>query len=198
MSDSEISIALLKAGDRTELAKMVETFANPIYRLGLKITTREQDAEDVLQQTFEKAIRALPNFEERSSLATWLFRIAYNEALMLLRKHKPQVSLDADPEEDGDDNPQPPMELADWSALPEAELLTGETGAVLNEAIAALPLRYRSVFLLRDVEGLSIRETAEALRISEPAVKTRLMRARIALREQLAHYFGERMRQKED
>ena len=192
MSDNHppISVALLKAGNRQELGRMVDAYSNQVYRLGLKITGNAQDAEDVLQLTFEKAIRALPNFEQRSSLPTWLFRIAYNEALMLLRKHRPTLSLDDDGEDDGDEQPQRPLELADWSALPEGELLSGETGALLNGAISRLPLKLRAVFLLRDVEGLSIRETADALNISEAAVKTRLLRARLNLREQLAHYFG--------
>lgn len=199
MSDPvNFSLPALKQGDRTELARLVDTFSTPIYRLALKITGNEQDSEDVLQLTFEKVIKNIAGFEERSSLATWIYRIASNEALMVLRRHKPTISLDDDGADNDEDPVSQPMELADWSKLPESELMQGEVGEKLNDAVAKLPLRLRSVFLLRDVEGLSIRETAEALQITETAVKTRLLRARLNLREQLSHYFTERKREEAD
>lgn len=190
-----LSILALKQGDRAEFAKMVDAFSTPIYRLGLKITGNEQDAEDVLQLTFEKAIKYIASFEERSSLATWIYRIASNEALMLLRRHKPSISLDEENDDDSDYAASVPLELADWSKLPESEMMQGEVGEKLNAAVAKLPIRLRTVFLLRDVEGLSIRDTAEALQVSETAVKTRLLRARLNLREQLSSYFVERIRE---
>jgi RNA polymerase sigma-70 factor (ECF subfamily) len=189
-----LSLPALKQGDRAEFAKMVDAFSTPIYRLGLKITGNEQDAEDVLQLTFEKAIKYIASFEERSSLATWIYRIASNEALMLLRRHKPSISLDEENDDD-DDTTSVPLELADWSKLPESEMMQGEVGEKLNAAVAKLPVRLRTVFLLRDVEGLSIRDTAEALQVSETAVKSRLLRARLNLREQLSSYFVERIRE---
>lgn len=189
---SEISLVALQNGDRAEFARLVEVFSTPVYRLALKMLGTPQDAEDVLQTTFLKAFQHLPTFEGRSSLSTWLYRIAANEALMLLRRKKPDFSLDEEPA-DSEGETQPPLELADWGALPESELLSGETRRELDRAIASLPEKLRVVFLLRDIEGLSIKETGETLNLTETAVKTRLLRARLHLREQLSVYFGERL-----
>jgi RNA polymerase sigma-70 factor (ECF subfamily) len=150
-----------------------------------------QDAEDVLQNTFLSALTHLSGFEGRSNLSTWLYRIAANEALMLIRKKKPEVNLD---DTEGGDNGEDlrPTQIVDWSARPEDELLTGEGKKVLDAAIQTLPESMRLVFLLRDIEGLSIKETAEALNLTETNIKTRLLRARMFLREQLSMYYGER------
>ena len=150
------------------------------------------DAEDVLQNTFLKAFQHIDEFEGRSSLSTWLYRIAANEALMLLRRKQPAFSLDEEPA-DSDGETQQPKEFADWGALPESELLSAEAKKQLDQAVLSLPEKLRVVFLLRDIEGLSIKETGEALNLTETAVKTRLLRARLHLREQLSVYFGERM-----
>ena len=111
---------------------------------------------------------------------------------MLLRRKQPAFSLDEEPE-DSEGEPQQPKEFADWGALPESELLSAEAKKQLDRAVLSLPEKLRVVFLLRDIEGLSIKETGEALNLSETAVKTRLLRARLNLREQLSVYFGERM-----
>jgi RNA polymerase sigma-70 factor (ECF subfamily) len=187
---TEISLEDLIAGDRAEFARMVDLYSNPIYRLGLRMLGNAQDAEDILQNTFLNALTHLPTFEGRSSLSTWLYRIAANEALMLLRRKKPEVNLeDTEAEENAED--LKPTQFVDWSALPEEELLSGEGKKVLDQAIQNLPETMRIVFLLRDIEGLSIRETAEALSLTETNVKTRLLRARMFLREQLSTYYGE-------
>jgi RNA polymerase sigma-70 factor (ECF subfamily) len=188
----ELSIEALIAGDRAEFARLVDEYSNPIYRLGLRMLGNPQDAEDVLQNTFMNALLHLPKFEGRSSIATWLYRIAANEALMLLRKKKPETNLD-DVRPDESDEDLLPSQFVDWSALPEDELLTGEGKSNLDAAIASLPESLRLVFLLRDVEGLSIKESADALNLTEANVKTRLLRARMFLREQLSTYYGERM-----
>jgi RNA polymerase sigma-70 factor (ECF subfamily) len=156
----------------------------------------EQDAEDVLQTTFIKALQHVSDFEGRSSLSTWLYRIAANEALMMLRRKRPSISLDEEPE-DGDGEALPPRELVDWAGLPEGDLLSAEARLQLEAAIRNLPVKLRVVFLMRDVEGLSIKETSEALDLTETAVKTRLLRARLFLREHLSGYFGERLRQEQ-
>ena len=196
-NNAEISLQALRAGDRVQFARLVDAYSGPIYRLGLKMLGNAQDAEDVLQITFMKALQHVGDFEGRSSLSTWLYRIAANEALMLIRRdaHKtgPSISLDEEPE-DSDGESLQPLQLADWSALPEDELLSAETRLRLDRAIQNLPARLRVVFLLRDVEGLSIKETGETLDLSDTAVKARLLRARLHLREQLSDYFGERMR----
>jgi RNA polymerase sigma-70 factor (ECF subfamily) len=152
----------------------------------------QEDAEDVLQETFLKAYRGLRSFDGRSKLSTWLFRIATNEALMILRKKHPDfVSIDEPVEtEEGE---QDPVQIIDWCCLPESELLSGESRARLDEAVQKLPESLRVVFLLRDINDMSTHETAEVLGLSETAVKTRLSRARMRLREMLSAYFGERV-----
>jgi len=189
---TEISLDALIAGDRAEFARLVDAYSSPIYRLGLRMLGNPQDAEDVLQNTFLSALTHLSSFEGRSSLSTWLYRIAANEALMLIRKKKPEVNLD-DVEGDESDEDLKPTQIVDWSALPEDELLSGEGKKILDAAIQILPESMRIVFLLRDVEGLSIKETADTLNLTETNVKTRLLRARMFLRERLSTYYGERM-----
>jgi RNA polymerase sigma-70 factor (ECF subfamily) len=191
---TSLSLSALKSGSQVEFARLVELYSQKIYRLALKFTNNPQDAEDVLQETFIKAMRALPNFEGRSSLSTWLYRIAVNESLMLLRKRKPNISLELEPEESNEDGLTPnSLILADWCCLPENELLSDESRVFLDQAVARLPETLRGVFLLRDIEGLSIRETAETLGLTETNVKTRLLRARLFLRQELSRYFGERL-----
>jgi RNA polymerase sigma-70 factor, ECF subfamily len=188
---TEFSLELLKAGDRAEFARLVDAYTTPIYRLGLKMLGDSADAEDVLQNTFLKALQHLPNFEGRSSLSTWLYRIAANEALMMLRKRRPTIPVDENADEIDDDFT--PAQFTDWCCLPEQEFLTDESKHHLDLAIQRLPETLKVVFLLRDIEGLSIRETSEALGLSETAVKTRLLRARLHLRESLSDYYSERL-----
>jgi RNA polymerase sigma-70 factor (ECF subfamily) len=193
---TEISLEALAAGDRAEFARLVDAYSSPIYRLGLRMLGNPQDAEDVLQNTFLNVLTHISEFEGRSSLATWLYRIAANEALMLLRRKKPEVNLeDFEANEEADD--LQPTQFVDWSALPENQLLSGEGKQLLDRAIQILPEPMRLVFLLRDVEGLSIKETAEALNLTETNVKTRLLRARLSLREQLSAYYRERLTREE-
>jgi RNA polymerase sigma-70 factor (ECF subfamily) len=190
--DASLSLDALRAGDRNEFARLVDLFSGKIYRLALQITGNTQDAEDVLQETFLKAFHALPKFEGRSSLSTWLYRIAVNEALMILRQQKTQFSLFED-NDSGEEKDNVDLQLVDWCCLPETELQSTETRRVLDEAVQRLSPALRLVFLLRDVEGLSVKDTADALGITESAVKVRLLRARLRLREELSAYFSERM-----
>lgn len=192
INNQPLNLEALRAGDRAEFARLVERYSNQIYRVALKFLGNPHDAEDVLQETFIKAMRALPNFEGRSSLATWLYRIAMNESLMILRKSRPDLVPVEEPDAE-DDAGFSGLVLTDWCCLPEEELLSSESRKFLDQAARKLPETLRSVFVLRDVEGLSIRDTAEALGITETAVKTRLLRARLKLREELSAYFGERL-----
>ncbi len=182
-------IERLKAGDQAAYAEMVDAHAGRIYHLALRMVGDEAAAEDILQETFLNAFRAIQSFEGRAQLGTWLYRIASNMALMHLRKKQPVTfSLDAPAENtDGDDLPR---QFFDFCCLPERDLLTDEARAELFAAVDDLPETLRVVFVLRDLEGLSTQETAEALDLSVPAVKTRLMRARLALRERLSAYFA--------
>jgi len=190
---SDLSVAALRAGDRAEFARLVDAASGPIYRLALKMLGDPQDAEDALQTTFLKVYQHLGEFEGRSSLSTWLYRIAANEALMLLRRRHPQLSLS----DDGDDDLEyPAAQLTDWCCLPEEEFVSAEARTALDRAIQRLPEILRIVFVLRDIEDLSIQETAEALGLSEAAVKTRLLRARLRLRDDLSGYYSGRLEQR--
>ena len=189
----DISIETLRNGDRAEFAKLVDAYSAPIYRLGLRMLGNEQDAEDVLQNTFISALTHLPNFEGRSSVLTWLYRIAVNESLMILRRGRPEVNIDDF--DSGDENDVAhPTQFVDWGALPEDELLSTEGKQALDTAIHNLPENLRMVFLLRDIQDLSIKDTADTLNLTEANVKVRLLRARLMLREQLSYYYGERMK----
>jgi RNA polymerase sigma-70 factor (ECF subfamily) len=190
--EEDFSLQALRAGDRAEFARLVEAYSGVIYRLGLKMLEDPQDAEDVLQETFLKAYRHLPNFDGRSSLSTWLYRIATNEALMMLRRRK-HITVSIDQPLAPDEQEQEPLQIVDWCCMPEEEMMSGEARAYMEEAIDELPHSLRVVFLLRDIEGLSTQETGEVLNLSETAVKTRLSRARLRLRELLSAYFAERM-----
>lgn len=181
----------LTDGDRAAFAELVEKTSPRIFGLALRMLGNEQDAEDVLQETYIKAFKALPEFEGRSSVETWLYRIAANESLMALRKKKPltqAVELDDDREE-VESLPQ----IVDWRFLPEKELMSGETRSMLKQAADKLSAPLKMVFFLRDVEGLSGKDTAQILGINENAVKTRLVRARLKLRDELSDYFRERV-----
>jgi len=195
-TQSDFSIEALRGGDRDQFARLVDAYSGPIYRLALKMLGNAQDAEDVLQNTFLKAFQHLGGFEGRSSLSTWLYRIAANEALMLLRKKRPEdVLTDVAPEE-GPDDDYAPLQFTDWCCLPEEEFLTSESKAALDAAVQRLPEGMRIVFVLRDIQGLSIQETSQVLDLTETAVKTRLLRARLRLREELSSYYGERLGQR--
>jgi len=186
------SLEALRAGDRAEFARLVGANYQLIFRLAFRMLGDQQDAEDVLQETFIKAFRHLKDFDGRSSPSTWLYRIATNEALMLLRKQKPGL-VSVDEPNQNDEAEQEPLQIVDWCCMPEQELMSTEARAHLEQAIDRLPLSLRLVFLLRDIQGLSTKETGEVLDLSEMAVKTRLSRARLRLREELSGYFGERM-----
>lgn len=191
----DISIDALRSGDRAEFARLVDAYSAPIYRLGLRMLGNEQDAEDVLQNTFLSALTHLSSFEGRSSILTWLYRIAVNESLMTMRRGKPEVNIDDADTSDDDTGDLAQSQFVDWGSLPEDVLLSSEGKQALDRAIQNLPDNLRMVFLLRDIQELSIKETAGALGLTESNVKIRLLRARLYLREQLSVYYGERMLQ---
>jgi RNA polymerase sigma-70 factor (ECF subfamily) len=195
-SKNSISIEALRAGDRSEFARLVDAYSGQLNRLALKMLGNESDAEDVLQNTFLKAFQHIGEFEGRSSLSTWLYRIASNEALMLLRKHHPESNFTDRAPQDQENGDFDPVEFADWCCLPEEEFLTTESRSALDQAVQHLPETLRIVFILRDIENLSIHETSQTLGLSETAVKTRLLRARLRLREELSSYYGERLKRR--
>ncbi len=180
-----------KKGDVGAFEDLVRRYDRNVFRIAQHITQNREDAEDVVQDAFLKAYSNLPQFQEQSKFYTWLVRIAVNEALMKLRRRRPErmVSLDEEVKTEEDSMPR---EVADWSPNPEQLYSQSELGDILRKTIQGLPAGFRTVFVLRDVEGLSTEETAEALDLSIPAVKSRLLRARLQLRERLNRYFRKR------
>ena len=189
--EEDFSLEALHNGDPAEFARVVEANSGYIYRLAMKMLQNPQDAEDILQETFIKAYKAFPNFDGRSKISTWLYRIASNEALMFLRKKRPDtISVEVHQEENDDFRP---VQIVDWCCLPEDEFMSDEAKEYLDAGVDQLAENLKMTFILRDIEGLSTRETAEILEISETAVKTRLHRARLQLREILTSYYKERL-----
>jgi len=185
----------LQAGDAAAYRRFVEENSASVYNLALKLLGDEQEAEDVLQETFLSAFRAIDRFEGRSKLSTWLYRVAYNASLMHLRKRQRMTTFSLD-QHYGDEEQSslvPGNLLVDWSAVPDDHLLTAEARQEMDRAIAQLPESLRSTFVLRDIQGLSGAETAEILGITVQAVKNRLHRARLNLRDHLSTYFAERV-----
>ena len=187
-SDEGNLVARAQAGDASAFTELVQRYERKIYRLAKNITQNDEDAEDVLQDAFLKAYEHLSGFQGQSKFYTWIVRIAVNEALMKLRKRRGDrfVSLD-EPIDTGEEEVK--REIAVWEGNPEEQYSQEELHRILNEAVEGLKPDFRTVFTLRDIEELSTEETAEALGISVPAVKSRLLRARLALREKLTRQF---------
>jgi RNA polymerase sigma-70 factor, ECF subfamily len=177
-----------RGGDIGAFEELVRKYDRNVFRIANHITQNREDAEDVVQDAFLKAYQNLGQFQGQSKFYTWLVRIAVNEALMRLRRRRPErmVSLDEDINTGEDTIPR---EVADWAPNPEQLYNQGELREILQKTIQGLPPSFRTVFVLRDVEGLSTEETADALNLSIPAVKSRLLRARLQLRERLTKYF---------
>jgi RNA polymerase sigma-70 factor (ECF subfamily) len=182
-----------KAGDISAFEQLVRRYDRNVFRIAQHITHNREDAEDVVQDAFLKAYENLDKFQEQSKFYTWLVRIAVNEALMRLRRRRPErtVSLDEDVRTEEDTVPR---EVADWAPNPEQLYSQAEIRDILQRTIQGLPPGFRTVFVLRDVEGLSTEETAEALDLSIPAVKSRLLRARLQLRDRLNKYFAKKQK----
>ena len=177
-----------RGGDIGAFEELVRKYDRNVFRIANHITQNREDAEDVVQDAFLKAYQNLEQFQGQSKFYTWLVRIAVNEALMRLRRRRPErmVSLDEDINTGEDTIPR---EVADWAPNPEQLYNQSELREILQKTIQGLPPGFRTVFVLRDVEGLSTEETADALGLSIPAVKSRLLRARLQLRERLTKYF---------
>lgn len=187
-TDESVLVAQAREGDTTAFGELVRRYENKIFRLAQHITQNREDAEDVLQETFLKAYEHLDQFQGNSKFYTWIVRIAVNQALMKLRRRKTDKSVSIDENIDtGEDTIV--REIAAWGEDPEQRFSREELGEILDSAIQSLEPPYRSVFVLRDIEDLSTEETAEALDLSIPAVKSRLLRARLQLREKLTRYF---------
>jgi len=181
-------VAKVREGDVSAYDTLVRKYERQLFRIAQHITQNREDAEDVMQDAFLKAYEKLDQFQGNSKFYTWLVRIAVNESLMRLRKRRTgkMVSIDEDIETD---EGSVPRDLADWASDPEQNFSQAELGEILRKTIQGLPPGFKVVFELRDVQGLSTEDTAEALGLSVPAVKSRLLRARLQLRERLSRYF---------
>jgi len=186
--DESTLVVQAREGDTRAFGELVRRYEGKIFRLAQHITQNREDAEDVLQETFLKAYEHLDQFKGDSKFYTWIVRIAVNQALMKLRRRKTDKSVSLDETIDtGEDTIT--REIAAWDEDPEQRFSREELGEILDTAVESLEPPYRSVFVLRDIEELSTEETAEALNLSVPAVKSRLLRARLQLREKLTRYF---------
>jgi RNA polymerase sigma-70 factor (ECF subfamily) len=177
-----------KAGDMEAFAELVRRYERRIYRMARQITQNDEDAEDVLQESFLKAFEHLDSFQGQSKFYTWVTRIAVNESLMKLRKRKSDRTVSLDENIETDEEPIV-REIAVWDDTPESKYSQEELRQILDRAIDSLKPIFRTVFILRDVEELSTEETAEMLGLSVAAVKSRLLRARLQLRERLTRVF---------
>jgi len=193
MLDELACLESMRRGDPSCLGGFFEAWADRLYRLSLRLTGDPAAAEDVVQEAFMKLLAGADRIEGRSRLATWLYRVAYNASIDRLRERRRAAPV---PEE-GDDEPTPtPALLVDFLS-PEELLKDAETRRALEDAIAALPPSLRAAFLLRDVEGLSTAEAAEALSVTETNLKVRLHRARLQLRERLSAFVAGRGERRE-
>jgi RNA polymerase sigma-70 factor (ECF subfamily) len=181
-------VARAQRGDASAFTELVSRYERRIFRLAKNITQSDEDAEDVLQEAFLKAYEHLDGFQGQSKFYTWIVRIAVNEALMKLRKRKTDRTVSLDETIDtGEENVV--REIAVWEDNPEQRYSQQEIRELLDKAIMSLRPAFRAVFVLRDVEDLSTEETAAVLDLSVPAVKSRLLRARLQLREKLTRFF---------
>jgi RNA polymerase sigma-70 factor (ECF subfamily) len=192
--DSDLAqFEMARRGDFAAFESLVARFQGRVFGLARRITRQEQDAEDVVQQTFLSVIEHLDDFRKESSVATWILRIAANHSLKILRKRRglPTVPLEANADDDTYATVPHPDFIAQWRDNPEDLAQHAETKRFIESSLAELDEKYRVVFVLRDVEGLSTKETAELVGISEANVKVRLLRARLLLREKLTRILGD-------
>jgi len=182
-------------GDGAAFAMLVERHQRQVYRLALRMTGSEADAQEILQEAFLNAYQKLPLFRGEAQFSSWLYRIAANSALMRLRRKRraPDALADQPLELAGPrfsaEGHLEPTSVGDWSQRADEKMMSTELGTAIDKAVKELPDDYRTVFLLKDVDGLSNDDIAHALELSVPAVKSRLHRARLALREKLGEFF---------
>lgn len=180
----------LRQRDPDAFAILFEAYSDRVFRLAVGLLDDEAEAEGIVQEAFLRLFQHLDRFEGRSRLSTWLYRVAYNLCMDRLRKRRPTLSLSVG--SDDEEIPAPGV-LADWGQWPERLLTDAEVNAALSEAIAALSEKYRAIFILREIEGLSTEETSQVAGISKSAAKVRLHRARLFLRERLAEFLLEQI-----
>jgi RNA polymerase sigma-70 factor (ECF subfamily) len=189
-TDAEL-VARAQAKDFAAFEELLDRYEDKVFRLAYRFVRNETEAQEILQDTFLSIWRKLGTFKGDAQFSSWLYRVAANAALMRLRAQRrhPEISTEELPVGFLDNNGQLPAAGENWARRPDDQLQSEELRDHIQQAVDALPELYRTVFLIRDVEGLSTEETAEVLGISVPTVKTRLHRARIALRDAIGTYF---------
>jgi RNA polymerase sigma-70 factor (ECF subfamily) len=194
-TDREL-VELSQKGDGAAFARLVERHQRQLYRLALRMTGSEADANEVLQESFLNAWQKLPAFRGEAQFSSWLYRIAANSALMRLRRKRrapdalPDQPLELQAPKFSSEGSLDPPPYSDWSQRADEKMMSGQLGVAIEKAVQELPEDYRTVFLLKDVDGLSNEDIATSLDLTVPAVKSRLHRARLALREKLGEFFG--------
>ncbi|HXG31029.1 MAG TPA: sigma-70 family RNA polymerase sigma factor [Thermodesulfobacteriota bacterium] len=194
LPDEELARLFVRNQDENAFNEIVDRYGDKIYRLALRITHSHNDAEDVLQEVFVTLLEKIDTFREESRFSTWLYRVAANASYMHLRagrkKHENEVVLD-DYRPYNESGNLEGVQIKDWSDRPDDVILSREGIEIIEKAVNELPIPYRVVFHLRDVEGLTNQEVAKVLGLSLPAVKSRILRARLFLRDRLSDYFYE-------
>jgi RNA polymerase sigma-70 factor (ECF subfamily) len=173
-------------GEREAFYELVQPYERAIYFAAMGVLNNPADAEEVAQETVLKAFNALPTFRFEAKFSTWIIQIAINESRMKLRKDRRHLYESIEAERDDEERDYPPRDFADWREIPSEELQRKELREALQRAMAALAPKYREVLILRDVQHVSVAETAKILGISEASVKTRLLRARLQMRDALS------------
>jgi len=187
LSDEQL-LRKIRDGEADAFDAFVARYGRRLLAFGMRMCGHREDAEDVFQETLLKAYQSLEAVRDPGAVRTWLFRVASNQCLMKRRKEKPEREVPLGYDGGDDVDFAAPIEIVDWSHRPDDEAARAELHAVLDAAIAELAPDLRIVVLLRDVEGLSTKEAAEVLHLGSSAVKMRLHRGRMALRERLASY----------
>ena len=189
-TDAEL-VEMTQAGENRAFDELVRRYRDRVYRLAIKILRHEEDAAEALQDAFLSAYRGLPNFKRESRFSTWLYRIATNASLMKLRRRREgHVSYEQSQNPDGEGEP---LAIPDWSQQPLEDVLDAETRDVLGREVDLLPANEKEVFVLRDIMEQSNADVAEELGLTVAAVKSRLHRARLHLRDRMNRYFKDRL-----
>ncbi|MGA8311939.1 MAG: sigma-70 family RNA polymerase sigma factor [Terriglobales bacterium] len=186
----QVLIGRVQAGDAEAFYQLVRPYERAVFLAAVAIVKNDADAEEVAQEAILKAFKALGRFRQEAKFSTWLIQIAINEAKMRLRKDRRHLYESIDQGQQNDDGDYIPKDFADWREIPSQALERRELRDALTKALESLPEKYREILILRDVNHLSITETAQILRLSEANVKTRLSRARLQMRDAIASSFG--------
>jgi RNA polymerase sigma-70 factor (ECF subfamily) len=191
MKDNVELLVALRRGEAAAFQQLFDAYSDKIYRLTVGLLENETEAEGVVQDTFLRLIEHLDRLKGQANLGTWLYRVAYNASMDRLRQRRPLLPLRTEVDDDDETAVPAPVILTDWRNVPEQGLIEAEVNAQLDKAIATLSEKLRAVFILYEIEGLSVEASADVLGISIGTAKVRLHRARLALREELAIYFSE-------